>query len=68
MNTYLIVREYGDYSWGDNYEAVVIAEDKLHAEEYARLNVTGWKNAKLRTPIEIEMDKEQVILVENVRA
>lgn len=55
------------YSWCTNYKAVVIAEDELHAEKFARQNVDDFKNAKLKVT-EIILDHEQVISVENTGA
>lgn len=56
-----------NYTWCDNYKAVVIAEDALHAERYARLHISGFKKAKLKVT-EISLDTEQIIAVENVGA
>ena len=55
------------YSYCDNYKAVVVAEDALHAEKYARMNVYGFKKAKLKVT-EISLDTEQILSVENVGA
>lgn len=55
------------YSYCDNYKAVVIAEDRLYAEKYARMNVYGFKKAKLKVT-EINLDSEQILSVENVGA
>lgn len=55
------------YSWCENYKAVVIAEDELHAEKFARQNVDGFKKAKLKVT-EIILDHQQVISVENTGA
>lgn len=53
------------YSYCDNYKAVVVAEDELHAERFARLHVYGFKKAKLKVT-EINLDSEQILSVENV--
>lgn len=55
------------YSWCANYKAVVIAEDELHAEKFARQNVDGFKKAKLEVT-EVILDHEQIISVENTGA
>lgn len=55
------------YSYCDNYKAVVVAEDALHAERYARINIYGFKKAKLKV-IEISLDREQILSIENVGA
>lgn len=66
MKVFVIDRT-DDYSWCDNYKAVVIAENALHAEKHARLHVSGFKEAKLEVT-EISLDTEQIIAVENVGA
>lgn len=45
------------YSYCDNYKAVVVAEDALHAEKYARINIDGFKKSKLKVA-EISLDSE----------
>lgn len=55
------------YSYCDSYKAVVVAEDKLHAEKYARMKVYGFKKAKLKVT-EVILDHEQILSVENVGA
>lgn len=56
------------YSWCDNYKAVVVAEDELHAERHARWKISGFKKAKLEvTEIDLEAG-EQILSVENVGA
>ena len=56
------------YSWCDNYKAVVVAEDVLHAERLARINVDGWEKVKLKVKeVDIEAG-EQILSVENVGA
>ncbi len=66
MNVYVIDR-LDRFSYCDNYRAVVIAEDELHAERCARINVDGFKKAILKVT-KVELDKEQVISKENVGA
>ena len=55
------------YSYCDNYKAVVVAEDALHVEKYARMNIDGFKKAKLKVT-EINLDSEQILSIENVGA
>ena len=50
------------YSYYDNYKAVVVAEDTLHAEKYARMNINGFDKAKLKVT-EISLDTEQILSV-----
>lgn len=47
MKVFVIDRK-DRYSWCDNYKAVVVAEDELHAERYARWKISGFKKAKLK--------------------
>ena len=53
------------YSYCDNYKAVIVAEDALHAEKYARMNINGFKKAKLKAT-EISLDSVQILSIENV--
>lgn len=55
------------YSYCDNYKSVVVAEDALHAEKYARMNIDGFKKAKLKVT-EINLDSEQILSIENTGA
>ncbi len=56
------------YSYGDNYKAVVVAEDELHAERLARWKIDGFKKAKLEVK-EVDLNAgEQILSVENVGA
>lgn len=55
------------YSWCDNYKAVVVAEDELHAERLARLKVSDWKKAKLKVT-KVNLEEEQILSVENTGA
>ena len=54
-------------SWCMDYSMVVIAKDELHAERCARLNSDDFKKAKLEVT-EINLDKEQCVLVANTGA
>ena len=62
-----VVDRMDRYSYCDNYKAVVVAEDALHAEKYARMNINGFEKAKLKVT-EIIIDHEQILSVENVGA
>lgn len=56
------------YSYCDNYKAVIVAQDELHAERLARWKIDGFKKAKLKvTEIDLEAG-EQILSVENVGA
>lgn len=55
------------YSYCDNYKAVIVAEDELHAERCARMNIYGFKKAKLKVT-EVDLDREQILSVENTGA
>jgi hypothetical protein len=48
----------------EDMEMVVIAKDVMWAEKIARLNSENFRKAKLKI-VEINMDKEQVILISN---
>lgn len=66
MNVYAIERT-DKYSYCDNYKAVVVAEDELHAEKLARKWVYGFKTCPLKiTPV--NLTEEQIVSVENVGA
>ena len=62
-----VIDRMDKYSYCDNYKAVVIAEDALHAERCARMNIDGFKKAKLKVT-EISLDSEQILSVENAGA
>lgn len=67
MKVFVIDRK-DRYSYCDNYKAVVVAEDELHAERLARVRIEGFKQAKLKvTWIDLEAG-EQILSVENVGA
>lgn len=66
MKVFIIDRT-DKYSYCDNYKTVVVAEDTLHAERYARMNIYGFKKAKLKVT-EVSLDSEQILSVENVGA
>ena len=62
-----VVDRMDRYSYCDNYKAVVVSEDALHAEKHARMNVYGSKKAKLKVT-EISLDTEQILSIENTGA
>ena len=66
MKVFVINRK-DNYSYCDNYKAVVIAEDQLHAERLARWKIEGFKKAILEVT-EVNFEEEQIISVENVGA
>lgn len=67
MKVFVINRK-DKYSYCDNYKAVVVAEDGLHAERLARWGIDGFEKAKLEvTEIDLEAG-EQILSVENVGA
>lgn len=68
MNKVFVIDRKDRYSYCDNYKAVVVAEDELHAERLARINIDGFKKAKLEVKeIDLEAD-EQILSTENVGA
>ena len=67
MKVFVIDRK-GGYDWCDNYKAVVVAEDAQHAERFARIEVDGFRKAKLEVR-EIDLEAgEQILSVENTGA
>lgn len=67
MKVFVIDRK-DHYSYCDNYKAVVVAEDELHAERLARVMISDFKKEKLEvTEIDLEAG-EQILSVENVGA
>lgn len=67
MKVFVIDRKSG-CGWCENYKAVVVAEDARHAERFARIEVDGFRKAKLEVR-EIDLQAgEQVLSVENTGA
>ena len=62
-----VIDRIDNYSYCDNYKAVIVAEDELHAERYARMKVYGFDKAKLMVT-EVDLEWEQILSVENVGA
>lgn len=68
MNKVFVIDRKDYYSYCDNYRAVVVAEDELHAERLARIKIDGFKKAKLEV-MEIDLEaEEQILSIENVGA
>ena len=67
MMKVFVIDRTDKYSYCDNYKAVVVDEDALHAEKYARMNIDGFKKSKLKVT-EISLDTERILSVENVGA
>ena len=67
MMKVFVIDRTDDYTYCDDYKAVVVAEDALHAEKYARLNIGQFRKAKLKVT-EISLDTEQILSIENTGA
>lgn len=68
MNVYLVELPVGEYTYGDDYAMVVVAEDELHAERKARWSSYNFKNAKKINISQINLNEEAVVLTANVGA
>jgi hypothetical protein len=68
MNVYLVELPVDEYTYGDDYAMVVIAEDELHAERKARWSSYNFKEAKKINISRVNLDKEVVVLTANVGA
>ena len=66
MNVYLVELPYGEYSWGDDYAMVIVAEDELHAERRARWSSDNFKKAKNINISQVSLNTEATILKANV--
>ena len=66
MNVYLVELPVGDYTYGDDYAMVIIAEDELHAERKARWSSYNFEQAKKINISQVNLDEEAVILKANV--
>ncbi len=66
MNVYLVKLPVGEYTYGDDYAMVVVAEDERHAERRARWSSDSFKRAKRIDISQINLDTESVILKANV--
>lgn len=68
MKVYLVELPYGSYSYCDDYAMVITAEDERHAERRARWSSDSFKKAKKINIVEVNLNKEDVILKANVGA
>lgn len=68
MNVYLVELPDGEYSWGDDYAMVIVAEDELHAERKARWSSYNFKQAKKINISQVNLNEEATILKANVGA
>lgn len=66
MNVYLAELPDGEYSWGDDYAMVIVAEDELHAEIKARWSSYNFNQAKKINISQVNLNEEAVILTANV--
>lgn len=66
MNVYLAELPSGEYTYGDDYAMVIVAEDELHAERKARWSSDSFKQAKKINISQVSLDTEAVILKANV--
>ena len=66
MNIYLVELPVGEYTYGDDYAIVIVAEDERHAERRARWSSDSFKRAKRIDISQINLDTESVILKANV--
>ena len=63
-----VIDRKDSYGYCENYKAVVVAEDTLHAERFARWNIDDFRKAKLEVQ-EIDLEAgEQILSVENTGA
>lgn len=65
MNVYLAELSSGEYTYGDDYAMVIVAEDELHAERKARWSSDSFKQAKKINISQVSLDKETVVLKAN---
>ena len=68
MNVYLITRPKDNISWCEDDGMVVVAEDELHAERFARINSDDFARSQNIEIKQINLDTEQVVLVSNTGA
>ncbi len=66
MNIYLAKLPVGEYTYGDDYAMVIVAEDELHAERKARWSSYNFRQAKKINISQVNLDEEAVILTANV--
>ena len=61
-----VVQRTDKVSWCEDYKAVVVAEDTLHAEKFARCNLDDFSKAELKIT-EVELSEKQIVTIENTR-
>lgn len=66
MDVYLAELPVGEYTYGDDYAMVIIAEDEIHAERKARWSSYNFKQAKKIDISQVNLDEEAVVLTANV--
>ena len=66
MNVYLVKLPVGEYTYGDDYAMVIVAEDERHAERKARWSSYNFKGAKKINITQINLNEEAVVLKANV--
>ena len=66
MNVYLVELPVGEYTYGDDYAMVIVAEDERHAERKARWSSGSFKKAKKINISQVNLDAEATILKANV--
>lgn len=66
MNVYLAELPDGEYTYGDDYAMVIVAEDELHAERKARWSSYNFKEAKNINISLVNLNEEAVVLKANV--
>ena len=66
MNVYLAELLSDEYTYGDDYAMVIVAEDELHAERKARWSSDSFKQAKKINISQVSLDTEAVILKANM--
>ena len=66
MNVYLVKLPVGEYTYGDDYAMIVVAEDELHAERKARWSSYNFRQAKKIDISQVNLNEEAVILTANV--
>lgn len=66
MKVYLVEQPAREYC--QDYAMVIIAEDERHAERKARVSSDDFKKCQEITITEIDMNKEQCILIANTGA
>lgn len=66
MNVYLVELPDGEYTYGDDYAMVIIAEDELHAERRARWSSYNFEKAKKINISQVNLNEEAAVLIANV--